>query len=720
MSDNANNETKELISSFVNETIESIDEIENRLLNLGNDYNDETINTIFRKFHSIKGNAACLNFENIKKITHEAETLLDIFRKNKINPEQDDIDILYGTCDMLKTMISEIGTNFSDKKFDGEIDDTTLLIKTCIENNMVEKKYADQTDVKKLDFSGLVTQEIIESYIIESNEIFDKIEKNLLDLEKNPADLELIKDTFRHVHTFKGNSSFIGFYEIESKISQIETLLDRARNGNFTIDNQVVSFLLTNIDIFRRLVNSIDVSAKTISGKNLAETESIRNIIDDNDGFKPLGEILIEMGASNREAVDKALKIQQEINAKTRNEKDLTQKKSIRVDTIKLDKLFDLVGELITAGAMISHNPETDEIQTEIYKKSVNYFNKITRELQEITMAIRMIPLAGLFNKMKRLVRDLAKKSGKPVNFTVSGEETEMDKNLIEELSDPLLHILRNAIDHGIENVESRNEKGKPGSGTVHLDARYEGNEIWIIIKDDGKGLDRNKILAKAKDKGLLKSDPDALTDAEVWNFIMEPGFSTADIVSDISGRGVGMDVVRKNIEKLHGKIDIKTVSGKGTEFILKIPLTMAIIDVINFKIGHNLYSISLIDTLEFSRVDTSHITIVEENRSVLNLRGELIPIIKLNEYFKIFRGIKELTDQIAIIVQYNGTKACFLVDEVVGNQQVVIKSLTDYLGSSKGISGCSIMGNGDVSLIIDTGKIINDNLKVELKAESA
>jgi two-component system chemotaxis sensor kinase CheA len=318
-----------------------------------------------------------------------------------------------------------------------------------------------------------------------------------------------------------------------------------------------------------------------------------------------------------------------------------------------------------------------------------------------------MIPLEGLFSKMRRLVRDLSKKFDKPVNLIISGEGTEMDRNVMEEISDPLVHIIRNSLDHGIEDQETRRRNGKPEEGTVKLSAGYEGNEIWITVSDDGGGLNREKLIQKASDRGVLTGDPEEMTDDEVWKLIFEPGFSTADKVSEISGRGVGMDVVKKNIEKLRGKIDLRSAEGQGSTFILRIPLTLAIIDAINFTVGPQLYSLPITDILQFHKASREEITQTETDRQVINLRNEVIPIVKLHEFFEVGDKVPEVDEGIVIVAQARDKKIAVLVDEIVGYRQVVIKALPSFMDNIRALSGCSIMSDGKVSLIIDTGALI-------------
>jgi two-component system chemotaxis sensor kinase CheA len=371
------------------------------------------------------------------------------------------------------------------------------------------------------------------------------------------------------------------------------------------------------------------------------------------------------------------------------------------------------VGELITAETMVIHHPELNDLELNNFTQALTALSKITKEMQEVTMAIRMIPLDGLFNKMRRLIRDLSKKFDKKVVFLVSGEDTEMDRNVIDQIADPLVHIIRNAVDHGVESSAERIQNGKVAEGTIKLNAKYEGNEIWISIIDDGGGLNRDRISEIAVERGLLSQEQvESKTNSEIWPLIFEPGFSTNEIVSEISGRGVGMDVVKKNIEKLRGKVEILSESQKGTTFILQIPLTLAILDGILFRSNDMLCSIPTTDIIEFHKPEAHQITTTSVNQQVLNLRDEIIPLIKLSEFYDLSTTSKDYTDGILIIATAYEKKIAILVDEIIGNRQFVIKALPEYLNNVKAVSGCSILGGGDVCLVIDTGAFISQVLE--------
>ncbi|OHD15368.1 MAG: hypothetical protein A2Y34_08140 [Spirochaetes bacterium GWC1_27_15] len=734
--DNIDNETKEVIDSFVSEGFDLLEKADSKIINLDKSQNEEIVNTIFRLFHSLKGSAGYLNFENIKKVTHEAETLLDVFRKENKKPTQQQIDLLYQTSDFIKQLLESVEKRLTDRGFEEEttimvndINECIANLKDEIEEGLSVKEFKDN----KLETENLVTNEMIENFISESIDLIDSVEHKIISFEDEPANKDIILDIYRNIHTFKGNSGFFGYEDLEEISMRLENVFDDLRNNKITINHNLISSFLKEVDTIRNRLIEISIKflnkglnftkkikdeKKEISkypkkiGEILVEIgEATKEVIDEAIDLqtKPIGEILIETGKVSKDAVDKALDIQKITNQAMTSTSQAIQRKDVRVDMTKLDKLFDLVGEIITAGSMVTNNPDLKGLKLDNFAKSVNIFNKITRELQEVTTTIRMIPLEGLFTKMVRLVRDLSRKFNKKINFSVYGQETEMDRNVIEEISDPLVHLLRNSIDHGIESDELRKHRGKEEAGNIELGAKYEGNEVWIIIKDDGAGLDRDKIIKKAIEKNLLiKEESDKLSNDEVWKIIFEPGFSTSDKITEISGRGVGMDVVRKNIEKLRGKIDIKTEKYRGTTIILRIPLTLAILEGVTFKVGNNFYSIPTVDILEFFKAKDNQIVVTEGNNLLLKLRNEILPVIKLHEIFKINTDIKNITDGIILVIQANDKKVCLLIDEIIGSQQLVIKSLSGYLGDINGISGCSIMGNGDVSLIIDTHGLIS------------
>ena len=366
-----------------------------------------------------------------------------------------------------------------------------------------------------------------------------------------------------------------------------------------------------------------------------------------------------------------------------------------------------MVGELVIAEAMVTKSPDLAGLELEDFERSCVHLRKIVRDLQDMALSVRMIPLDGVFRKMIRLVYDLSAKSGKKVKLELSGENTEIDKILAEMIADPLVHLIRNAIDHGIETPRERLELGKPQTGRVILEAKHEGGEVWILVQDDGRGLERQKILQKAIQKKLIRGDGSQLSDAEVYELIFQPGFSTAEKVTDISGRGVGMDVVFKNIEKMKGRIDIKNQEGRGTTFALRIPLTLAIMEGMLVRVGSASYTIPLLSIRETVQPKSQWITTTMDGQEVARVRNELIPVLRLHRLHQLEPDSEQLSQGLLVIVEHQGEALGLFVDQILGEQQAVIKGLSDYIGSVPGVSGCTILGSGEVSLILDVAGLI-------------
>ena len=805
-------ETKEIISSFIAEGFERLDDAEAQLGKLGEGDEISRLNSVFRLFHSVKGSAGYLNFENIKILTHQAEALLEVFIKKKVPTSPESLDVIFQTVDSLRELIKLVEREFDDSAGAEKAASQAALVREYAEvlltghetgespvspaasapsENPPSRPEPVSDTPNEIFLNELVAADMVERFLAESTDLADAAERGALVLGTPQALPDTLNEIFRAIHTIKGNAGFFGHSLLERLCMDFETLLDGARKGSIQVNEGFASSAMARIDVIRSAVATVrirkadedpnepsaspgsynspvpprDESRSAFQKTTRASVSELpdalspgfppffeatesrplspRKILEVEppliDLYKPIGEILVEMGAAPEEAIQKALDQQikplgeilvengavkqEDLNSALaaqrkavgveRPQAEEIQRKEIRVDTAKLDKLFDLVGELITAEAMVGNSPDLAGLKLDLFQKSFSGLSKISREIQETTMMIRMIPLEGLFQKMTRLVRDLSRKFDKAVDFSVAGAETEMDKNVIEQISDPLVHILRNALDHGLESSKQRLEAGKKEIGHLHLDARYEGSEIWISIKDDGAGLSRERILAKAIEKGLIKAeDSDTITDKDLWSLIFEPGFSTAAKVTEVSGRGVGMDVVKKNLERIRGKVDIITTKGQGSEFILKIPLTMAIIEGITVKVGQGFYSIPLGDIIEFFKVTSDKITVTSRGEETINLRGQLLPLVKLGEVFQIAGAIDDPTVGIVIVVQSAGMSACILIDEVVGNQQIVVKSISEYLGKVEGISGCSILGDGTVSFIVDTARLIARRLE--------
>lgn len=734
-------EDLDVLNSFIAEAQDHLENIEDKILSLEKDLQEDTVNDIFRSMHTIKGVSSFIGLRRIKTLSHQMETVLDDLRKGASRISSEMIDTLLQGVDQLCRLVADLAERSEKKSAGGavQVRELELDIETTIERLARFSETPDEAAAPKESGSlsdELFTPEMVEKFVAESSDLLDVAEKALLDLEGRQDPEGLIDEAFRAIHTIKGNAGFFWYGYIEKLCMDVESILDVMRKDRQAVRNTVISSLLSAVDQIRTGLIRIQKGELKPGEYSEVDYGAYNDERLESGEAKPLGELLVEMGLASREAVEAALDkqgmrigellVQEGVTDEAGIEKALKQqgkklesaaetasnysfkRKDIRVDTVRLDQLFDLMGELITAEAMVLHNPEIETLDLPEFQKASAYLSKITREMQEITMSIRMIPLEGLFNKMRRLVRDLSRKFGKEVNLHISGEETEMDRNVMEEISDPLVHIIRNAIDHGIEDAERRSAAKKPQAGNIFLDAKYEGNEIWISIQDDGGGLNRDRILEKSRERGLVEAEAQ-LNDQEIYQLIFEPGFSTAQQVSEISGRGVGMDVVKRNLEKLRGKIDIRSDQGMGTEFILRIPLTLAIIDAVTARVGGMLYSIPVNDVTSFQKADASQITATDRRREVLKLREQLIPIVKLADYFDIDGGCRKSDDGILVVSQSARRSISLLVDEIIGYRQIVVKALPEYMGNMRSISGCSVMGDGEVSLILDLTSIINE-----------
>ncbi len=393
---------------------------------------------------------------------------------------------------------------------------------------------------------------------------------------------------------------------------------------------------------------------------------------------------------------------------KRRTAEQLAARNDIRVDLRKLDAMLDLVGELVIAEAMVTRHPVVWNADNESLERAVHQLRRVASSLQDMATSVRMIPLAPTFRRMTRLVYDLSVKAGKLVDLILLGEDTEVDRTVIERISDPLVHIIRNAIDHGIETPDERLRIGKPETGRLTIEGHHEGGEVWIVITDDGRGLDREAILNRAISRGLIQGDGSDLTDNQIYHFVFEPGFSTANKVTDISGRGFGMDVVKKNIEKLSGRIDIRTRPGEGTAVVLRIPLTLAIIEGMLVRCGDTRYIIPLLSIRESLKPEMTQIMSTPDGQHLVMLREELIPIVNLDETFGRVKAERKLMGGVLLLgVGEDGDVVALFADELLGQQETVIKGLSGWLKKSRGVSGCTILGDGEVGLILDIGAIV-------------
>ena len=559
-------------------------------------------------------------------------------------------------------------------------------------------------------------REHLEGFIEESREHMDAIEVALLDVEKDPTNTTTINELFRPFHTIKGIAGFLNLRDINRLTHEMETILDLGRKNELKITAETIDLFFAGVDVLKQQINSLANYMNNPSGDPVSQP----NIVDIMGRLqmaaagqaappaatdKPVATTTAEaQPAAESPAAQPsvapvpttppALPTGSQTEAAAPQAADT----SIRVDTAKLDFLVDAVGELVIAQTMVnlSGTIATDEKLS----RDVSQVSKIVRDVQETAMAMRMVPVGHTFQKMRRLVRDVSRKAGKQVELVISGEETELDKNVIQAIADPLVHMVRNSVDHGIEPADVRRAIGKPETGTVHLNAHHQGDSIVIEIRDDGRGLDRDKLIAKGIERGLV-SPGEQLTDAQVFNLVMQAGFSTAEKITDISGRGVGMDVVKRNVEKLRGKIEIASELGQGSTFSVRLPLTLAIIDGMLVRLGKERLIIPTIMIEQTLRPEPRQITQVQRKGSMIQVRGELITLIQLGPLFG-FSDPIDPTEGSVVIAQTETSKIGIVVDELIGQQQVVIKTLGERFKQAQGISGAAILGDGHVGLILE------------------
>jgi two-component system chemotaxis sensor kinase CheA len=551
--------------------------------------------------------------------------------------------------------------------------------------------------------------ELLSDFVLESREHIAAIEQQVLILEQDPSNAESLHSAFRGFHTIKGLAGFLELREVQELSHEVEAVLDRARNGRFTITPEAIDVILQSADYLRQWLFHIEASlagqSSEAPGRDTALLAKIRGLLEPEAGSP--GEERMARPEAGTEATEDRPSAGAPAGAGAQTTRR-NEAMAVKVDTAKLDYLVDMAGELVVAESLVRHDADLSAVKSPGLQRKMVQLTRITAELQKTAMAMRLVPVGPLFRRMARLVRDLSRQFGKPVQMETQGDEIELDRTIVEELADPLMHMVRNAMDHGIEPVEERRKAGKSPTARIALRAYHQSGQVVIEIADDGKGLDRDRILAKAIERGLLASG-EGLPDAEVWNLIFEPGFSTASQVTNVSGRGVGMDVVRRHIEKLRGRIEIRSAMGQGTAFLLKLPLTLAIIDGLVVAVGKERYIVPLFGVRELYRPGEDTIWTVQHRAEMALVRGALLPVLRLYRRFGVEPRSKDPKQGVLIIAEVEGKRFCLLVDELIGKQEVVIKALGETFRNVSGVAGGAILGDGRVGLILDLERLFKE-----------
>src|SRR5690625_3461326 len=542
--------------------------------------------------------------------------------------------------------------------------------------------------------------DMIDEFISECNDLIETAESALLDLEETPDDEELVNTVFRAFHTIKGTSAFMGLTPVSEFTHSAETMLDRVREGDLAFDPACADILFRSIDILKELLDLIEVSG---AGDAVSLPPDQKHLTEVLDKVSLQGVKLADALSSDNATVSSEPE-GSSAESKSGSSKKAASESSVRVNVSRLDRLVDMVGELVIAHSVVAQDSVLNQ-DMELQKK-VNHASKILRELQDTSLTLRMVPLKSTFQKMNRLVRDLSRKAGKPVTFSTLGEDTEIDRNMVDIINEPLVHMLRNALDHGVEEPEVRKQTDKPDVATIWFRAFQEGGKVVIEIEDDGKGIDKEKILEKGISKGLV--EPDArMSDSEIFSLIFRPGFSSVEKVTDLSGRGVGMDVVRRSIEKLQGKIEVTSDLGKGTKISLEIPFTLAITDGMLVRVGSQRFIIPIMNIDTAFRAEEGDLYTVMDTSDQVMFQGRTIPVVRLHRLFNIDGAVEHLLEGTMLVVRSSSSRYALFVDDVIGQKQLVGKSI-DMNVKMNHISGGAILEDGQVGLILDTAAIVN------------
>ena len=678
----------QFLATFYEESFEGLDIMETELLALDVGEADlETINTIFRAAHSIKGGSGTFGLHDVANFTHVMETLLDEMRDGKRDVTQNGVTILLESVDVLREMLSALQAE-------------------------------DSLDVERISIVKQKLDDLLAGGSEETSSPSAVVETAIEPTDANVGGSGWVINFRPHLEMLQTGNDPVRMFRELNALGELKTEIDLSQLPEFLMmepENCSLSWTLTLLgDINKSDIEEVfdwveDECDLTISPLEATSTEnptvgdsSVADLTNETVTADAPTDV-VSIAQPDTKSKDKPA-------AAKAKRKATTESSSIRVSIDKVDELINMVGELVITQSMLSQLGEEEdfgEAEIEKLKSGLMQLERNTREMQENVMRIRMLPISFVFQRFPRLVHDLSAQLDKKIELILSGESTELDKTVMEKIGDPLVHLVRNSLDHGIEQPEVRVASGKPETGAIHLNAYHEGGNIVIEITDDGAGLNLEKILSKAKSSGIV-NDNDNLSEEEIADLIFRPGFSTADVVSDVSGRGVGMDVVRRNIRALGGTVDVKTQAGKGSVFTIRLPLTLAILDGQSVVVGDEVYIVPLVAIIESVQVDTSLVSGITGQAEVYRLRDEYIPIVKLCDVFNVDPLHDNMEDGLLVVVEAEGKKVALLVDDLLGQQQVVIKSLETNFKSVEGISGATILGDGTVALILDVTGLIS------------
>lgn len=708
-------DSDEFISIFLSEANEIVEGLENDLVLLEDNKSDEDLlNKIFRSAHTLKSSAGTVGFTTMSELNHVAENLLEKVRSGKLDVTPKMITVLLEFLDTVKIMLQNIIDGKGEADGVDNIESLKAKIKAIADGNedietvSVAEPKIQKEEVKKTE----EPKEDIKESKSEESEKAGGLNLFHIDMSFKATIFDNGIDPLMFLNDLKAIGTINNLKIDTSNIPSISALEDPYTcYTQFSLDLETNSAIEQVQNIFLFVIDDNDINIS--DAKNAAQED------------KSKSKAKTQAAPETKEAETPAQESKEETNqAETKTEQSKPQAaktssssaklqapSTVRVDTRKLDSLMNLIGELVIAQSRIMQLTQSLDVDNGL-KEAVSSMDRTSRQIQEEVMNIRMMPVGPIFNQFHRYVRDLNLELNKEVKLVLKGETTEIDKNMLEQLSDPLKHIIRNSMDHGIEKTkEERIERGKPEFGTITMSAAHQEGHVVIEVSDDGNGLNKEKIYNKAIEKGLLSKDG-KYSDGEIYRTIFSPGLSTAEKITDISGRGVGMDVVRANVEKMKGKIEIKSEEGKGSTFIIKLPLTLAIIEGITFALGEQIYIMPLISIIEQMKVKNEQIKPFEGRGEMIKIRDEYLPLIRLHKVFEIDTQVDDIDNGIVVVVEAGYRRCAIFVDELLDQQQVVIKSLDSAFSKHSGISGGTILGDGRIALIIDIQGLVNISLQ--------
>ena len=687
---------------FFEEAGENLDLMEQMLLNLNlESADDEELNGIFRCAHSVKGGAATFGFSDVAELTHQMESLLDRLRRHELQPNSAMVDVLLESADASRGLLARHQAGGV-----GESQPTSDLVQRISALASGKKVLPQAAVVAQVIVAPAATQPRVETSNNAEDDGLRRLEILIGPIDQ-PEHANAVMELFRDIPGL-------------GKASAMPS--DRENFCLFLVETSSSDEDL--LDLFAFHVAREKVAIKQIGDDRETDDVSVSggvdvpvpNVYDDDPPpgaplapFPGFGFFDGSPGAPDSNSplsINASSKVASAVNGKSPGAAVQPEAATIRVAISKVDQLINLVGELVITQAMLAQNSRA--LDPALYQQlltGLTDLDRNTRDLQESVMSIRMIPMSIVFSRFPRMLRDLANKLGKKVDFVTVGEATELDKGLVEKITDPLTHLVRNSCDHGVEMPADRLRAGKSETGTITLSAAHQGGSIVIEVRDDGRGMSREKILAKARERGIDVSDQ--MSDAEVWQLIFAPGFSTADVVTDVSGRGVGMDVVKRNITALNGSVEIESSEGQGMKVSVRLPLTLAIMDGMSVGVGDEVYILPLSSVIESFQVKAEAVNTVGQGSQLVKVRDEYMPVIELETVFQVPRMDVDKSGDIMVVVEADGSRVALLVDELLGQQQVVVKNLESNYRKVPNISGATILGDGKVALILDTGALV-------------